>query len=399
MTVLVVLWALLFLAIRRLSVLLPVSLARQEAEDIEEYGKEVRTSHARHFLMIDTLVMNDFLLIIAVFPLFLCFFYSWMGFQELWLSVLVVVLSDFIFLFRFGRVTDSESVHGASFGAGLYCRFVRLFYWLRALEAFLSSPASLREQMRERWRKVLLSLHWEYSEWEDEQELELEQRKILANLDGLFQKRVDSIMTSHSHVVFLSSELTVDEALSKSMLYGYSRFPVIDKENRVLGIYRANQIEQLGEPDVSILDRLDREIRVEAGGAAFGALKLLQKKKRQLAMVYEGVRLVGLVTIEDILEELVGDIKDEFDQGEFQQLTEGVYILEASVPAERVFQYFRENVQLEGDVVTLNEYLQGVHGRVPSNGTVFAFENMVISVLTCSETAVHKVRIDERKDR
>lgn len=169
----------------------------------------------------------------------------------------------------------------------------------------------------------------------DEQRL----RDFLLNLDKLFTQSVQSVMTPIHHVVTLSPGITVAEACEKSAVTGFSRLPVMDSRGKVVGIFRANQLGLLVQRESRVESELDDELSVPAESTVWEAFRLLQENRRQMGVVYRGQQVAGLITIEDILEELVGDIEDEFDTALVKRVARDTYEVDARIgmgPLERI---------------------------------------------------------------
>jgi CBS domain containing-hemolysin-like protein len=126
-------------------------------------------------------------------------------------------------------------------------------------------------------------------------------------------------------------------------------------------------------------------------------LKELQKRRVHMAVVvdeYGGV--AGLVTIEDILEEIVGEIQDEYDTGEeplCRQVDEDEYIFDARINLEEAQEVLQIALPASEAYDTLGGFLYAQLGQVPTQGEQIKFEGLVIEVLEISGRRIGKVRI------
>ena len=123
-------------------------------------------------------------------------------------------------------------------------------------------------------------------------------------------------------------------------------------------------------------------------------LKLLQKEKSHIAIVideYGGT--LGIVTMEDILEELVGDIWDEHDEvvEDFQQVEENIYIVDCAVNFDDFCDRF--DIETETDSVSLGGWVMEQLGKIPDAGDSFDFENLNIAVTETDSHRVEKVKV------
>ena len=134
-------------------------------------------------------------------------------------------------------------------------------------------------------------------------------------------------------------------------------------------------------------------------------LRELQKKKIHLAVVvdeYGGT--VGIVSMEDILEELVGEIWDEHDEivQEIRKITDSDYVVEGSANLEKLFDEI--GCEREHDSITVSGWILEIAGKVPSRGDVYHYENMTIRILEMDGHRVGKIKLHvehpaEKEDR
>ena len=118
-------------------------------------------------------------------------------------------------------------------------------------------------------------------------------------------------------------------------------------------------------------------------------LKLLQKQKSHIAIVideYGGT--LGIVTMEDILEELVGDIWDEHDEVEedYKKLSDNTFLVDCGVNIEDFCEFF--DIECDSDSVSLGGWIMEQLGKIPVKGDTFDYDNLHITV---SETDTHRV--------
>ena len=124
-------------------------------------------------------------------------------------------------------------------------------------------------------------------------------------------------------------------------------------------------------------------------------LRLLQKTKSHMAVVmdeYGGVN--GIVTMEDILEELVGEIWDEHDEviEEFKQLPDGSYRISCSANLDEMLERF--HIDREYDSVTVSGWVLEEMGRFPHEGDSFQCENMLVTVERVDKRRVLQIRVE-----
>jgi CBS domain containing-hemolysin-like protein len=126
-------------------------------------------------------------------------------------------------------------------------------------------------------------------------------------------------------------------------------------------------------------------------------LQELQERKVHIAIVvdeYGGV--AGLVTIEDVLEEIVGDIQDEYDTGEeplYRQEADGAFVFDARANLDDVSQLLGVSLVTDESYDTLGGFLYAQFGKVPAAGEQLRFNGLVIQVLNVSGRRIGKVRV------
>ena len=123
-------------------------------------------------------------------------------------------------------------------------------------------------------------------------------------------------------------------------------------------------------------------------------LKMLQHKKSHVAVVVDDFGgTLGIVTMEDILEELVGEIWDEHDEVEedFEKLDENTYRVDCSVSLEDFMEFF--DVKLESDSVSVGGWVMEQLNRVPTKGDSFAVQNLEITISDLSAYRVSFITV------
>lgn len=127
----------------------------------------------------------------------------------------------------------------------------------------------------------------------------------------------EDVMTPSSRVVFLQDNLTLEEVVRTIQEKKHSRFPVVNKNNDIIGIAHAKDLflayVGYGSQE-KIINHMFPIFSVPANLPIDKLLSLFQQKRNHMAGVVDGQgKLVGMVTIEDVIEELVGEIEDEYD--------------------------------------------------------------------------------------
>ena len=153
--------------------------------------------------------------------------------------------------------------------------------------------------------------------------------------------------------------------------YRYSRIPVYDETiDEIKGIlYVKDVLKNMNKKTIKIKSIMKEAYFVPQNKLINELFKELQKNKKQMAVIvdeYGGT--AGIVTMEDILEELVGDIYDEYDkiEQEYEKLDENTYLISGSMPIYDVNKLIGAKIP-EGDYDTLSGFLQEKMGRIPED--------------------------------
>ena len=200
-----------------------------------------------------------------------------------------------------------------------------------------------------------------------------EEKELINNVFEFNDITVSEIMRHRKDIfaadINISNEELVQELIDSQ--YRYSRIPVYDETiDEIKGIlYIKDVMKNINNKDVKVKDLVKDAYFVSQSRLINEVFKELQKHKMQMAIIldeYGGT--AGIITMEDILEELVGDIYDEYDQEEkdFEKIDENTYILSGSMPIYDVNKLLDAKIP-EGDYDTISGYLQEELGRIPED--------------------------------
>jgi len=221
-----------------------------------------------------------------------------------------------------------------------------------------------------------------------------ESRLVQSILD-LPTRTAEEIMTPRVDVVDLAIEAAANEAVQLMRTSQHSRYPVYAGEpDNVIGFVQAKEF--LLNPERGLRDVLRPVAFFPESATAERIFYELQRSRTGVVIVVnEFGETVGLITREDVIEEIVGDIYDEFDRDEtpIRKKGEGLYI----VPGRIALQDLAEHVQIafpEDSAVTLNGFVCEVYGRIPRAGTVVTWRDVRFHVLEVARHRVQKVLIE-----
>ncbi len=225
-----------------------------------------------------------------------------------------------------------------------------------------------------------------------------EQRRMLYGIFDLSETRVRDVMIPRTEVSAIDAAMSHAQVLELVRKERHSRFPVFNVSiDSVVGVVHAKDILAFaGSADEFSLEELSRApYYVPESKRIAVLLQSFRKKREHLAIVvdeYGGVE--GIVTLEDVVEEIVGEIHDEYDIAEvdFKQLGRGHYLLDASM-ALRDFNR-RFDLELpEEHVTTLAGHLLQILGRIPVEGDSCEEGNLQFRILRMEDRRIEEVEM------
>ena len=237
--------------------------------------------------------------------------------------------------------------------------------------------------------------------------LEEEEGELIHSIIEFGDTRVSEVMTPRPDIVALPDSATVREARDVILDSKYSRLPVYrDQIDNVEGIIYVRDLLQCwaeGSENESIRALVRSVYVIPETKPVAELLEEMQKAHVQLAMVideYGGI--CGLVTVEDILEEIVGEIEDEDIAGEELQdiveATEGSYEVLASTEIGKIERLFDMEIAAD-DFTTIAGLVINESGKVPAVGEVLTIRGLEVEVLEADERRINRLRIKPQQPR
>ena len=230
-----------------------------------------------------------------------------------------------------------------------------------------------------------------------------EERRLLQSVVDFGGTLVREVMTPRPDIAAIAHDATVDDLRALFAEEEYSRIPVYENDlDNILGFVFAKDLVKADglSGDSPIVPRLLRPACVVPEGQRVAdLLRELQVKRAQSAIVvdeYGGT--AGLVTIEDLLEEIVGEIRDEYDGDESEPVVEedgGRFVFLATVGVGELAERLGVSVERDG-FETVGGYLLSRLGRVPAAGEEFEVDDLAVEVLDAERRRVRKVRVRRR---
>ncbi len=230
--------------------------------------------------------------------------------------------------------------------------------------------------------------------------IEDDEKEMIYSVLQFNDKVVRELMVPRIDIIGLSAETTLENALQVVVAEGHSRIPVYEGTiDQIIGVLYAKDL--LIRNDEANRHRTVREIMrpayfVPESKRASELLEELQRRKVHMAVVideYGGT--AGLITIEDLLEEIVGEIQDEYDpeeEAEYQQLSADEYRFDGGIHLVEVNELLETELSTE-ESDTLGGYIFSVLGKVPQMGEVFEHDGLRFTVERIDGRRIEWVRV------
>lgn len=234
---------------------------------------------------------------------------------------------------------------------------------------------------------------------EEEGTVEPDEGEMLDSVMELGERTVKDIMVPRVDMVALPEDATLEDLVETAVTSGFSRIPVYAESiDRITGVVYVNDVLadlSRGERDTKLSEVARPPILAPESKPLDAMLWELRDQKVHIAIVIDEFGATeGLVTIEDILEELVGEIEDEHDLAESDILLmgEGEALVTGKARIEDLNQQLGTEISTE-DHDTVSGFLTGMAGRVPQEGEVLIVEAMTFVVLESNHQHVERLRV------
>lgn len=229
--------------------------------------------------------------------------------------------------------------------------------------------------------------------------IETDTLAMLKGALGVDELQVRDVMVPRSHMVVLPKDGSLDEILPLIIESGHSRFPVVGEDrDEVEGILLAKDLLQLAasHAELDLNAMLRPAVIIPESKRLNVLLREFRVSKNHMAIVvdeYGGTS--GLITIEDVLEEIVGDIDDEHDAEaveDVQKLADGGYLVQALATIQDINEALQTEFS-DDDYDTIGGLVVAEFGRVPEPGEEVSFGGWVFTVKTADERRLHAMEM------
>lgn len=263
--------------------------------------------------------------------------------------------------------------------------------WLEKLSLALSGEPTSRAELLELLRSA-----------EQRALLDGEALSIIEGALTVSDMQVREIMIPRSQVVFVRIDQEPAEFLPIVIGSGHSRFPVLDEnQDEVLGILLAKDLLTLAhkgrKQKFNLRDSLRPCTAIPESKRLDVLLQEFRSTRNHMAMVYDEYGgISGIVTIEDVLEQIVGDIEDEYDfeeEGFINKHTDGSFTIKALTPIEDFNEYFKVEFSDE-EFDTIGGLVTRGFGHLPKRDEEISIEGFEFKVLNADGRRVHLLQMN-----
>ena len=230
---------------------------------------------------------------------------------------------------------------------------------------------------------------------------------MIQNIFEFSDTDVKDIMTHRKNIVAIDGNMTLREAISFINDNNMSRYPVyLEELDNIIGILHIKDILTYYDKDIDCIRVKDlsdvlsvAEFVPETHGINTLFAKMQSKKRHMVIVMDEYGQVSGLLSLEDILEEIVGNIEDEHDEDDssIEIRTEDSFMMDGSTTLEEVEEML--GTKLSEDYETLNGYLISLLGKIPEDGAAFKLEddNFTYYVKNVAEKVIGQVYVRKKR--
>lgn len=231
------------------------------------------------------------------------------------------------------------------------------------------------------------------------EDIEEEEQEMIHSIFEFTDTYVKEIMTPRTSIFALEADSILGDVWKELLKQGFSRIPIFEKNiDNIIGTVHIKDVIEYVEKDKNIkLKELIRETYyIPETKLLKEVLEEFRKKQVHLAIIideYGGT--LGIVTIEDILEEIVGEIRDEYDieEDSILSLNNNIYDIKGDTLIEEINDELEINIPLSDEYETVSGYVQDKLGKVAVENDQIIEKNYIIKVLEVENKRIDKIKI------
>ncbi len=245
------------------------------------------------------------------------------------------------------------------------------------------------------------------SDVEKEGGLHADEKEMIEGILDFKDTAVNEIMTPRTDMVSIDINTPIDEAVELCIESGYSRIPVFEKDrDHITGVLYVKDLlqhQRKEEQDKRLRSIIRPPVFIPETKKVVELLQEFKTRKIHFAVaVDEYGGTAGVITIEDIIEEIVGEIHDEYDtdtQQEITQVSPDVYIVEGRTHIDEIDELF-EDIEIKdtGEFETIGGLVFDCLGRIPEVSETFEVNGMQCKILSVNERKIEKMMLSPTRD-
>jgi len=217
-------------------------------------------------------------------------------------------------------------------------------------------------------------------------------------------KDVEEVMVPRVDMIVVKDDVSLRDAIKIYKKWGYSKLPVVhERIDNVVGVlYIKELLKYLDKIEtMKVKDLAIKPYFIPYSKNVLDALKDMQAKRISIALVVDEFGSVaGLVTLEDLLEEIVGEIWEEFDREEVlvEKQEDGSFVFNAKIELDEASRVLEEELSSE-EVNTLGGFIIEHLERVPQKGEKFEIEGLEFEILDATQQRLKKIRVKKMRSK
>ena len=227
------------------------------------------------------------------------------------------------------------------------------------------------------------------------------ERKMIHNILDFNDIDAREIMTPIGRVVAIDAEKTVKDIVSLLVKDNFSRVPVYEKHiEEIVGVIYIKDVLpyiEKGQLDVRLRQIMRKIIHVPAAKKINTLFHYFKNKKEHMAVVVnEYGNTLGVVTLEDVLEEIVGEIEDESDEEDeaIKVIDKSTIVVPGSANISEINELLHTSIEERGEYQTIAGYIFYHTGRIPKRGNVLNIKDLAITVIDSDHKKITKLKIE-----
>ncbi len=236
--------------------------------------------------------------------------------------------------------------------------------------------------------------------------IQKEEEEIIKNLLQFPNKTVKDVMTSRVDMVAVEVNTEINQIIKKIRETGLSRLPVYQEQiDNIIGILYAKDLirfvkNKKARKNFDIRKFLKEPIFVPETMKLGTLLQEFKRKKMHIAIVVDEFGgTAGLVTLQDIIIEIFGEIESKKEEKTFEKIKENEFIIDASLTVEEVNELLGTNLKTtQTDYDTIGGFILEIMGKIPNEKDVINYENLKFTVEEVENRRIRKIRVEKLKE-